>query len=105
MPAGREGRITGIASTKGLHPSYRLTFGAHWSEPRFQRRSVELLEAQRPPVIIQQLPTEEFEAIFPILTEYVRQHYRVADETDFEDAGRRYRVLRRADLGSVWDAP
>ena len=62
-------------------------FGRHWSEPRFQRRSVEALASQSVPIVITR--TDEpftFTDDYPLLSAYIGDHYSLAGTTDFGDA-------------------
>ena len=79
------------------------TFGGHWSEPRFERRTVDALSSQSVPIVILESgETEAFAATYPALDRYLREHYVKAGETTFEvpDA-RAYQVLARRDRRPV----
>jgi hypothetical protein len=78
-----------------------VTFGEHWAQDRFQQRTVNALDAQSVPLVILDGHNLEFFArTFAILDRYLRDHYRLAGETDFGDSDvgpRGYRVLVRND--------
>jgi hypothetical protein len=61
-------------------------FGRHWSEPRFQRRSVEALTSQPVPIVITRTGDERFTEDYPLLSAYIGDHYSLAGTTDFGDA-------------------
>ena len=50
--------------------------GGHWSEPRFQLRSVQLLSARPPVLVIQRSGDTEFRQIYPLLAGHISTHYR-----------------------------
>jgi hypothetical protein len=84
---------------RGFGGAVSATFGGHWSEPRFQHRSIDALESHPTPiVIIQNRSYAQFRNDYPLLDAYVAQHYRPAGVTGFgdPDAGA-YRVLVRSD--------
>ena len=79
------------------------TFGGHWSEPRFERRTVDALSSQSVPIVILESgETEAFAATYAALDGYLRDHYAKAGEIIFEvpDA-RPYQVLARRDRRPV----
>ena len=55
--------------------------GGHWSEPRFQRRSLQQLTAH-PPALIVHRSAAEFREIYPLLARYVSEHYRSVGTTE-----------------------
>lgn len=80
---------------RGFAGGIAAAFGRHWSEPRFERRSLEILESQRVPVVIGE-PDRfiEFRDQYPLLAEYFDTRFRVAVETSFGNPeGPRYTVL------------
>jgi hypothetical protein len=75
-------------------------FGQHWSEPRFQARSVEILASQSAPVVILLNGDKLFPQSYPILMQYLDEHYQNVGATNFDDAqngGGRYSLLVRRD--------
>ncbi len=60
-------------------------FGGHWSEPRFERRSVDALEQQSVPVVLTRTGDDRFEDDYPNIAMYLRQHYELAGASDFGD--------------------
>jgi hypothetical protein len=86
---------------RGFAGGMVVTFGGHWSEPRYQQRIVDAFAAQSVPVVIIDANNySDFQAFYPEVDRYLQAHYRVAGETDFDnpDVGPRgYRVLVRND--------
>jgi hypothetical protein len=86
---------------RGFAAGMAVTFGGHWSEPRYQERMVETFGSQSVPVVILQMSSyNEFRNLYPAFDRHLQAHYRVAGETDFGNravgpAG--YRVLVRTD--------
>jgi hypothetical protein len=78
-----------------------VTFGGHWSEPRYEERIVSRFAEQSVPiVIIDTRSYHVFTAFYPTFDRYLQAHYDVAGETDFgnSDVGpTAYRVLVRND--------
>jgi hypothetical protein len=75
-------------------------FGQHWSESRFQARSVEILASQSAPVVILLNGDKLFPQSYPILMQYLDEHYQNVGATNFDDAqngGGRYSLLVRRD--------
>jgi hypothetical protein len=75
-------------------------FGEHWSETRFQVRSVELLASQSVPVIITQNDDKEFFRSYPLLVQYLNEHYQNMGATNFDSPptdGGRYTLFVRRD--------
>ena len=75
-------------------------FGQHWSEARFQARSVQLLASESVPVVILLAGDKVFPQSYPILMQYINDHYEDAGTTNFDDprnAGGRYSLLVRRD--------
>ncbi len=60
-------------------------FGSHWSEERFQRRSVEALASQSVPIVITLTKDERFREDYPLIASYVDDHYSFAGTSDFGD--------------------
>jgi len=59
-------------------------FDGHWSEPRFEQRVVRALADSPVPIIIVETSRREaFAGDYPALAMYLRDHYRIAKETDF----------------------
>jgi len=61
-------------------------FGSHWSEPRFQRRTVEALASQPVPIVIMRTGGDQrFREDYPQIDSYIRDHYSLAGTSDFGD--------------------
>jgi hypothetical protein len=59
-------------------------FDGHWREPRFEQRLVTALaDSSVPIVIVETSRREPFANDYPALATYLRDHYRIAKETDF----------------------
>jgi hypothetical protein len=86
---------------RGFGGGMSATFGGHWSEPRFQMRSIAAFEAHPTPLaVLRAGDVGQFRLQYPQLDSYFRRWYRLAGETDFGDteAGpRAYQVLVRVD--------
>ncbi len=82
---------------RGFAAGVSVTFGGHWSEPRFQQRMMEILAAQSVPVVLLHVPSyEDFQKTYPAFDRYLQTRYDVAGDTHFgdSDAGPGgYRVL------------
>ena len=80
---------------RGFAGGMAVTFGAHWSEMRFQRDIVDRLRSQSVPLVILELEgLSYFEASYPLVWQYVTANYRVAGESDFGNPySKGYRVL------------
>lgn len=80
---------------RGFAGGMAAAFGRHWSEPRFERRSLEILESQPVPVVIGETARfVEFRDQYPLLAEYFGTRFRIAGETSFGNPeGPRYTVL------------
>ena len=72
---------------RGFAGRMAAMFGGHWSEPRFERRSVEALASQSVPVIVTRTVDQGLlEDDYPLVTAYLREHYSLAGTSDFGDA-------------------
>jgi 4-amino-4-deoxy-L-arabinose transferase-like glycosyltransferase len=86
---------------RGFGGGISATFGSHWSEPRFQARSIAAFEAQPTPVVLLRADDYDmFRTDYPLLDAYIARRYRLAGETNFgnpeaEPGG--YRVFVRSD--------
>lgn len=60
-------------------------FGSHWSEERFQRRSVEALASQSVPIVVTRTGDERFGEDYPLIAGYLRGQYSLAGTSDFGD--------------------
>jgi hypothetical protein len=69
---------------RGFAAGMVVTFGGHWSEPRFQTRSVQTLESESVPIIIALAGDEKVLDEYPLLTKYIDEHYKVAGRTNFD---------------------
>jgi hypothetical protein len=88
---------------RGFAGGVVATFGAHWSEPRFERRMVDALSSQSVPIIVVEPgDLQSFAATYPAIDQYLRQHYAKAGEStsDAPDA-RPYQVYARRDRAPV----
>jgi hypothetical protein len=76
-----------------------VTLGGHWSDQRFETRSVQALESESVPIIVALAGDERVRDEYPLLTRYIDQHYKVAGRTSFDSASAEgdYLVLVRAD--------
>ena len=86
---------------RGFAGGMVAVFGDHWSEERFQVRSLRALAAQRVPLVILRTGDQRFLEIYPLLASYLSERYRRAGTTDFGDTdiGKDgYTVLVRRDL-------
>ena len=88
---------------RGFAAGMVVTFGGHWSEPRFQSRSVEALSSESVPIIITRLGDEKVVDEYSSMTRYIDEHYRVAGRTNFQNASGEgdYLVLVRTDRPST----
>jgi len=86
-------------SQRGFGGAMSSTFGGHWSEPRFQERSIAAFEAQPTPFVFVRVASyEQFRRDYPLLDAYLGRRYRVAGTTNFGDDAvgpDGYRVLVR----------
>jgi hypothetical protein len=76
-------------------------FGSHWSEPRFEERSIEALASQRVPLVVTRTGDERFGEEHRLLKRYLDEHYKFAGTSDFGDpeiGSNGYTVLARRDL-------
>jgi hypothetical protein len=75
-------------------------FGQHWSESRFQERSVQLLSSQSVPIAILLDGDKEFAKSYPLINRYLLDNYEDVGASSFDDlpggAGK-YRVFTRRD--------
>jgi len=72
-------------SQRGFAGRIVALFGRHWSEERFQRRSLEALASQSVPIVITRTG-DRFEEDYPLLAAYVSARYSLAGRSDFGDA-------------------
>ena len=88
---------------RGFAGGVVATFGGHWSEPRFERRTIDALSSQSVPIVIfdsSDLPA--FAATYPALDRYVREHYVKAGAFAVEGPDARpYDVFARRDRRPV----
>jgi hypothetical protein len=86
---------------RGFAAGMVVTFGGHWSEPRYESRMLQTFAAQSVPIVIINTHLySEFRDYYRAFDRHLQLHYRIAGETDFEhrDVGPRgYRVLVRKD--------
>ena len=54
----------------------------HWSEPRFQQRSLQSLTTHPPALVIQRSRDTEFRQGYPLLAGYISTHYRAVGTTE-----------------------
>lgn len=88
-----------VFAQRGFAARMPVVFGGHWSEPRFARRSVEALAAERALVVIVRDGDDRFAADHPALAAFVAEHYREAGTTTFGGGAgaQAYTVLVRRD--------
>ena len=67
---------------RGFAGGLAALHGVHWSEPRFQQRSLQHLTAYPPALIIQRSGGTDFREIYPILARYISEHYRSVGTTE-----------------------
>lgn len=69
---------------RGFAAGLPVTFGGHWSEPRFQDRSIQVLANQSVPLVFFETPS--FPSDYASLRQYLEAHYRVDGVTNFGDS-------------------
>jgi len=84
---------------RGFAAGMVVTFGGHWSDQRFETRSRQALESDSVPIILALAGDERVREEYPVLTEYIDQHYNVAARTNFDSPSTDgdYLVLVRMD--------
>jgi hypothetical protein len=84
---------------RGFAAGMVVTFGGHWSDQRFETRSRQALESESVPIILALAGDERVREEYPVLTEYIDQHYNVAARTNFDSPSTDgdYLVLVRMD--------
>ena len=84
---------------RGFAAGMVVTFGGHWSDQRFETRSRQALESESVPIILALAGDERVREEYPVLTEYIDQHYNVAARTNFDSPSNDgdYLVLVRMD--------
>ena len=84
---------------RGFAAGMVVTFGGHWSDQRFETRSRHALESESVPIILALAGDERIRDEYPVLTDYIDQHYKVAARTNFDSPGTGgdYLVLVRVD--------
>jgi len=84
---------------RGFAAGMVVTFGGHWSDQRFETRSRHALESESVPIILALAGDERIREEYPVLTDYIDQHYKVAARTNFDSPGTGgdYLVLVRMD--------
>ena len=84
---------------RGFAAGMVVTFGGHWSDQRFETRSRHALESESVPIILALAGDERIREEYPVLTDYIDQHYKVAARTNFDSPGTGgdYLVLVRVD--------
>ena len=84
---------------RGFAAGMVVTFGGHWSDQRFETRSRDALESESVPIILALAGDERIREEYPVLTDYIDQHYKVAARTNFDSPGTGgdYLVLVRMD--------
>jgi hypothetical protein len=72
---------------RGFAAGVSVTFGHHWSEPRYQQYMVRTLAAQAVPVVlIHARSYDDFQSAYPEVARYLQAEYRLGGETDFGDS-------------------
>jgi hypothetical protein len=69
---------------RGFAAGMVTTFGGHWSESRFETRSVKALASESVPIVIARERDDELARDYPVLNRYIDEHYEVAGRTNFE---------------------
>jgi hypothetical protein len=69
---------------RGFAAGMVVTFGGHWSDQRFETRSRHALESESVPIILALAGDERIRDEYPVLTDYIDQHYKVAARTNFD---------------------
>ena len=86
---------------RGFGGGMSATFGSHWSEPRFQERSITAFETRPTPIVVLRAEdASRFRADYPLLDAYFVRRYRLAGQTNFGNAEvdpDGYRVFVRID--------
>ena len=74
-------------------------FGEHWTEPRFEARTLALMESQRALMVISRAGDLDYRHSYPELARYLDAHYRDAGTSDFGVPSeiRGYTILVRRD--------
>ena len=73
-------------SGRGFAGGMVVFFGRHWSDDRFQRRTVNRLREQSVPIVIIELASyERFQKDYALVDDYIQAHYRIAGESDFDN--------------------
>jgi len=70
---------------RGFAAGTVVTFGGHWSEPRFDRRARDLLASQSVPIAV--LLNDNQLDEHPELAGYLEEHYSLAGQAGFGDPG------------------
>jgi hypothetical protein len=86
-------------SQRGFAAGLPTVFSDHWSEDRFQTKSVQIWQSQSVPIVITDAE-RAFGATHPALARYLDNHYRLAGMTNFgskEESGPRYGVYVQRD--------
>jgi hypothetical protein len=68
---------------RGFAAGLATLASGHWSEERFQQRSVESLESRPAALVIHRSRDRDFTEQYPLLSNYLRQHYHDVGTTDF----------------------
>jgi hypothetical protein len=85
-------------SGRGFAGGMSVTFGRHWSEPRYQRRIVEKMMAESVPLVILMGTRSAFRDEYPLVDDYLHTRYRDAGMTAFgPDRETTYTVLAQSD--------
>jgi hypothetical protein len=83
---------------RGFAGAMVVVFGEHWSEERFQRRSIGALASQSVPLVILRAGDESFARSYPLIMRHIGEHYRNAGVTAFAPGGQvDYTVFVRRD--------
>jgi hypothetical protein len=93
---------------RGFGGGIVASFGGHWSEPRFQRRTIAAFEAHPTPIVLlRKAAYDGFRSDYSLVADYLDVHYTNAGDTDFGDSGTEseiYSVLIRRGRQPVTDA-
>jgi hypothetical protein len=86
-------------SQRGFAAGLPTIFVDHWSEDRFQARSVKIWQSQSVPIVITDAD-RAIDTTHPMLARHIDDHYRLAGTTNFgngEEDGPPYRIYVQRD--------
>jgi hypothetical protein len=88
---------------RGFAAGLPFLSGGHWSETRFQERSLQFLESNPAVMVIHRPGDVSFSKTYPLLSKYLTEHYRNVGTTDFlgGQSDESFTVLARNDRVST----